>query len=111
MALVHQGVAVETFRFCDAAARAQRWARALAEHRVGFGDRVAIFFPNGPDFIGAFFGAQWLGATAIPVACDVARGGPASEREAAPRDVLREGGLCACACAGSRMARRVGSCS
>lgn len=63
----HQGVAGETFRFCDAAPLAQRWARALAEHGVGFGDRVAVFFPNGRDFIGAFFGAQWLGATAIPV--------------------------------------------
>jgi acyl-CoA synthetase (AMP-forming)/AMP-acid ligase II len=31
------------------------------------GDRVAIFFPNGADFVGAFFGSQWLGAAAVPV--------------------------------------------
>lgn len=63
----HQGSEVHQFRFADAAPLARRWARALAEQGVGAGDRVAVFFPNGPDFIAAFFGAQWLGATAIPV--------------------------------------------
>jgi acyl-CoA synthetase (AMP-forming)/AMP-acid ligase II len=56
-----------TVRFCDAAPLARRWAKALADAGVTAGDRVAIFFPNSPDFVGAFFGTQWLGATAVPV--------------------------------------------
>ncbi|MBE2252892.1 MAG: AMP-binding protein [Myxococcus sp.] len=63
----HQGIETDVLRFCDAAPLARRWAKALEDAGVGAGDRVAVFFPNGRDFVGAFFGAQWVGATAVPV--------------------------------------------
>jgi acyl-CoA synthetase (AMP-forming)/AMP-acid ligase II len=53
--------------FADADALASRWAVALREAGVGHGDRVALVLPNGPDFIGAFFGAHQVGATPVPL--------------------------------------------
>lgn len=63
----HQGATPDVLHFSDAAPLARRWAKALSEAGVTRGDRVAIFFPNGRDFVGSFFGTQWLGATAVPV--------------------------------------------
>jgi acyl-CoA synthetase (AMP-forming)/AMP-acid ligase II len=53
--------------FADADALASRWAGALHLAGVQAGDRVALLLPNGPDFIGAFFGAHELGATPVPL--------------------------------------------
>lgn len=53
--------------FADADALASRWADALHAAGVKAGDRVALLLPNGPDFIGAFFGAHELGATPVPL--------------------------------------------
>ncbi len=39
----------------------------LATSGVHHGDRVLIALENGPAFFAAFYGAQWLGATAVPV--------------------------------------------
>lgn len=63
----HRSGQQEVLRFCDAEPLARRWAAALEGAGVAKGDRVAVFFPNGVDFIGAFLGAQWLGAAAVPV--------------------------------------------
>ena len=63
----HQGTTPDVLRFAEAAPLARKWAKALSEAGVTRGDRVAIFFPNGRDFVGSFFGTQWLGATAVPV--------------------------------------------
>lgn len=49
------------------AAEARGWAAALQEVGVGRGGRVGILLPNGPDFVAAFFGAQALGAAAVPL--------------------------------------------
>ena len=37
-------------------------AGALRTAGIGHGDRVAVFLPNGPDFLGAWWGAALLGA-------------------------------------------------
>lgn len=79
----HQGATPDVLLFSDAAPLARRWAKALSEAGVTRGDRVAIFFPNGRDFVGSFFGTQWLGATAVPVpwpATSLAADLPASAR-------------------------------
>jgi acyl-CoA synthetase (AMP-forming)/AMP-acid ligase II len=57
----------DELRFDEAVRLARRWARALDAAGVGAGDQVALFLPNSADFVGAFFGAQWLGACAVPV--------------------------------------------
>ncbi|MCC6333585.1 MAG: AMP-binding protein [Myxococcales bacterium] len=64
--------------FADADALSSRWARALHEAGVRGGDRVALLLPNGPDFIGAFFGAHELGATPVPLPWPVVTLGPLS---------------------------------
>jgi long-chain acyl-CoA synthetase len=63
-ALIDQGAPV-SYRQLRASAR--RAATALAEAGVGPGDRVALALPNEPSFVGAYFGALWLGAVTVPV--------------------------------------------
>ncbi len=46
---------------------AARWASALRSAGVSRGDRVVIILPNGPDFVGAFFGAQIAAAIPVPL--------------------------------------------
>ncbi len=48
----------------EEAGRAASWLAATGVRR---GDRVLIALENGPAFFAAFYGAQWLGATAVPV--------------------------------------------
>ncbi len=48
-------------------ALARGWAARLQLHGVGPGDRVAIVLPNVPAFVGAYFGALWIGAIAVPL--------------------------------------------
>ncbi len=58
--------------FASAAALARRWSRLLRDCGVNAGDCVALLLPNGPEFIGAFFGAQLCGATPVPLPWPVA---------------------------------------
>lgn len=61
----------------EVCARAQGWAAALREAvPLQPGSRVGVLFPNGPDFVAAFFAAQALGATAVPLPWPVLDGGP-----------------------------------
>ncbi len=54
-----------TFReLCDAAAS---YAAYLVDRGVGPGDRVVLVVPNGIGFFAAFYGAQHLGAVAVPL--------------------------------------------
>ncbi|MDF1729250.1 MAG: AMP-binding protein [Sulfitobacter sp.] len=49
------------------ARRAAGLAAGLARRGIAPGDRVAIFLPNGPDYLVALFGIWWAGAAAVPV--------------------------------------------
>jgi long-chain acyl-CoA synthetase len=51
----------------DLVAVCGRVARSLTDAGVTRDDVVAILLENGPDFIAAYFGAQWVGATAMPL--------------------------------------------
>jgi crotonobetaine/carnitine-CoA ligase len=42
-------------------------ANALCDSGVRQGDRVAVFLPNGPDLLRAWWGANALGATIVPI--------------------------------------------
>jgi acyl-CoA synthetase (AMP-forming)/AMP-acid ligase II len=64
-----------------ALALARRWAAALSRAGVKRGDRVGVLQPNGPDFIGAFFGASLLGAAAVPLPWPVMEGAPERTRD------------------------------
>lgn len=47
--------------------RTERVAEGLARFNIRPGDKVALFLPNMPEFIFAFFGALKLGAVAVPI--------------------------------------------
>jgi crotonobetaine/carnitine-CoA ligase len=46
---------------------ASTWAGLLANHGVGRGDRVVLLLHNDMNFIGAYFGAQFVGGIAVPL--------------------------------------------
>lgn len=46
---------------------ARRWAGALREAGLGPGDRAQLELPNGPAFVGAFFGTLLAGGIAVPL--------------------------------------------
>lgn len=56
-----------THSYGDVVAMAHRWATGLRRHSVRPGDRVALFLENSPDFIGAYLGAQLVGAIVVLV--------------------------------------------
>ncbi len=51
----------------DALEAAIRAANVLRDLGVRQGDRVAIFLPNGEDFLRAWWGASFLGAVVVPI--------------------------------------------
>lgn len=98
----HRGATSETLTFTQAGVLADGWARALRREGVKGGDRVALLFSNSPDFLGAFFGAQLLGATAVPLPWPVV----ASREVALPKGaeaILRVAGVTA-VCAPGKIA-------
>lgn len=64
----HRGRTARALGFSEAWDLALRWAGSLRAAGVRRGDRVAVVQPNEADFVGAFFGAQALGATPVPLA-------------------------------------------
>jgi long-chain acyl-CoA synthetase len=42
-------------------------AASLAEHGIGLGDRVALYCPNGADFVVAYLGCLKAGAVVVPI--------------------------------------------
>jgi crotonobetaine/carnitine-CoA ligase len=46
---------------------ASRWAGLLVGHGVARGDRVILMLHNNISFVGAYFGAQFLGGIAVPL--------------------------------------------
>jgi acyl-CoA synthetase (AMP-forming)/AMP-acid ligase II len=53
--------------YAEANARSARLARALLEAGAGKGTRIAICFPNGPDWVIAWLAATRIGAVAVPL--------------------------------------------
>lgn len=62
----HRGREAEHLSTLGALQLAKRWAAGFLQQGVRGGDRVLLVLPNGPDFVGAFFGAQLLGAIPVP---------------------------------------------
>jgi fatty-acyl-CoA synthase len=81
----HLGKRVEALTWRQAVVRAQGWACALSAAGVREGSRAALFLPNCPDYVGAFFGAQWLGATPVPLPWPGAEAGVPALPEGAQR--------------------------
>jgi long-chain acyl-CoA synthetase len=48
-------------------AQASRLAHALSAHGIGAGDRVALYLPNLPEFVIAYYAAQKLGAITVSI--------------------------------------------
>src|SRR4030095_9276583 len=53
--------------YVQAESESAELARALLASGVGKGTRVGILFPNGPDWLVAFFAVTRIGALAVPV--------------------------------------------
>lgn len=54
-----------TYRQLDE--RTERIAENLARFKIRLGEKVALFLPNMPEFLFAFFGTLKLGAVAVPI--------------------------------------------
>lgn len=63
-AVMFEGI---TYSYCDVNAWANRYANLLLSHGVSCGDRVALFLPNIPEFVFAYYGIQKLGAVAVSI--------------------------------------------
>ena len=53
--------------FADAALAARRVAAGLRAAGIAPGERVALYAPNGPDFVQAYLGIQFAGAVVVPL--------------------------------------------
>lgn len=76
--------------FAEALESSKKWAAAIAPW-ANPGDRVALCLPNGPDFVGALFGALRLGAVAVPIPWPIAEPDPERLREQALPLLARSG--------------------
>lgn len=55
------------YSYSQALARSLYLAQLLAEHGIGRGDKVGLYFPNHSEFLSAFFAISALGATVVPI--------------------------------------------
>lgn len=53
--------------YAELADLAARWGTLLSDAGVVAGDRVVLLQGNTPSFLGAHFGAQWIGAISVPL--------------------------------------------
>ena len=67
----HHGRQARALSFEGALTLAEGWGAALREAGVRPGDRVAVVQPNDAGFVGAFLGAQLIGAAPVPLAWPV----------------------------------------
>ena len=49
----------------ELAANAAGFGKALLEHGITKGDRIALYLPNFPEFVIAYYGALWVGAIVV----------------------------------------------
>lgn len=57
----------ETWSYADLYRYARRVGRTLQQRGLAPGDRVVIWAPNGPRWVGAFFGCMLVGAAVVPL--------------------------------------------
>ncbi|MBI4821861.1 MAG: AMP-binding protein [Deltaproteobacteria bacterium] len=62
----HKGVEQLAYTPFDIVTLASAWSTALEKAGVRPGDRVLVMLPNEASFLGAFFGASFLGAVPVP---------------------------------------------
>ncbi len=55
------------YSYSQVLARSLYLAQILAEHGIGRGDKVGLYFPNHSDFLAAFFAITAIGATVVPI--------------------------------------------
>ncbi|MFA7340661.1 MAG: AMP-binding protein [Candidatus Obscuribacterales bacterium] len=55
------------YSYSEALARSLYLTQSLAEHGIGRGDKVGLYFPNHSEFVAAFFAISALGATVVPI--------------------------------------------
>src|SRR5258708_27839785 len=63
-AILFQG---REFTYAELDALANRFARLLIANGIGYGDSVAIFAGNSPEYVATFFAYVRLGALLVPV--------------------------------------------
>ena len=59
-----------SWSFAETAEMAFRLANGFAAAGIGKGDRVALFLPNCPEFVFAWFGLQTIGAVEVAISSD-----------------------------------------
>lgn len=74
--IFHVGAVRTSLSRADVAERALGWAAAIKSASKGEVKRVGVLLPNSPEFVGAFFAAQALGAVAVPLPWPVVDGAP-----------------------------------
>lgn len=83
-----------SFRELDA--RVKSVAAALAQQGFGFGDRLALLLPNGPEYIELVYACAWLGIIAVPLNTRLSQ--PEIDRvleDANPHGIVRHSSLAA----------------
>lgn len=63
-AVVFGAQRVSFYQLCG---RARAIANQLKQHDIKFGDRVAVFLPNGVEYVATFFAALGIGAIVVPI--------------------------------------------
>ena len=82
----------QSFRELDA--RVRGVAAALTQQGFGFGDRLALLLPNGPEYIELVYACAWLGVIAVPLNTRLSQ--PEIDRvleDANPHGVVRHSSL------------------
>ncbi|MFO0598645.1 MAG: AMP-binding protein [Myxococcaceae bacterium] len=76
----HFGSTRSTLSRAELKTSALKWATSITVCAPS-PQRIGVLLPNGPDFLGAFFAAQALGAAAVPLPWPVVDGEPEKVRE------------------------------
>lgn len=82
--------------FRELEGRVKRVAAALSQQGFGFGDRLALLLPNGPEYIELVYACAWLGVIAVPLNTRLSQ--PEIDRvleDASPHGIARHSSLAA----------------
>ncbi len=64
---LNRGETESSYTYAETWDRAARWASALHERRLARDEVVALALPNGPDFVGAYYGVLLAGGIPTPL--------------------------------------------